>query len=169
LRSRLADRLRSNDADCFAQLHELARRKIAAIAHRANAATTLACKHRTNFQALYADSLKLRRDFLIDELVCLDDFLLLLDRVCDGLTTDATNNALAKGDNLLIALTKGAHDNPIYRPAILFVDDDVLCRVHKFAGKITRVRRFKRRVRKTLARSVSRNEVLEHGQPLAEV
>jgi hypothetical protein len=58
--------LRSDDADCFAQLHKLTRRKIAAIAHRANAATTLACKHRANLQTLYADSLELRRDFFID-------------------------------------------------------------------------------------------------------
>src|SRR4029453_15644392 len=64
LRSRLADRLRSNDADCFAQLHKLARGKITAIAHRANAATTLACKHRTNFQAFSAVPLNLRPNFL---------------------------------------------------------------------------------------------------------
>src|SRR4029453_18485349 len=124
LRSRLAHRLRSNKTDCFAQLHELAPAKITAIAHRATPATALACKHRTNLQALYADSLKLRRDFLIDELVCLNDFLLLLDRVCNCLTTHAANNPLAKIDNLLIALVNRAHDNSVYRAAILFVDDD---------------------------------------------
>src|SRR5882724_1616109 len=169
LRSRLDYRLRSDDADCFAKLHKLTRGKIAAIAHRANAATTLARKHRANLQALYPNSLKLRRDFLIDELVCLNDFLPLLDRVCDRLTTDATNNALAKIDNLLIALINRAHHNSVYRAAIFFVDDDVLRRVHKFAGKITRVRGFERRVREALTRSVRGNEVLEHGKPLTEV
>src|SRR6266508_899511 len=48
VRSRLVERVRCDNADCFAQLHELTRGKIAAIAHRANAATTLARKHRTN-------------------------------------------------------------------------------------------------------------------------
>ena len=108
LRSGLADRLRSNDADCFAQLHELARGKIAAIAHRANAATALAGKHRTNLQALYADSLKLRRDLLVDELVCLDDLLLLVDRVYDRLATDAPNDALAEIDDFLFAFINRA-------------------------------------------------------------
>src|SRR5918994_5466953 len=44
LRSWLADRLRCDNADCFAQLHELTRGEIAAITHRANTATTLARK-----------------------------------------------------------------------------------------------------------------------------
>ena len=48
LRSGLADRLRGNNADRFAQLHELAGGQIASVAHRANAAAAFAGQDRTN-------------------------------------------------------------------------------------------------------------------------
>ena len=41
--------------------------------------------------------------------------------------------------------------------------------IHEFAGHIARVGGFQCRVGETLARAVSRDKILEDGQPLAEV
>ena len=50
LRARFADGLRGNDADRFAELHELPGRQVASIALRANAAPAFAGQHRANLQ-----------------------------------------------------------------------------------------------------------------------
>ena len=48
-------------------------------------------------------------------------------------------------------------------------DDDVLGHVHQAARQVAGVGGLERRVGQTLAGAVRRDEVLEHGQPLAEV
>ena len=76
LRAGLADGLRGDDADRFAELHELPGRQIAAVAMRANAALAFAGQHRANLHALDADLLDRRGDWFVDQLVRLDDLLL---------------------------------------------------------------------------------------------
>ena len=76
LRARLADGLRGDDADRFAQLHELPGRQVAAVAMRADAAPAFAGEHRANLDALDADLLDRRGACLVDLLIRLDDFLL---------------------------------------------------------------------------------------------
>src|SRR5207253_2855333 len=87
----------------------------------------------------------------------------------DCAATHSTNDALTKIDNFLVALVNRAHDDTIYGPAIILVDDHVLRGVHQFTSKISRICRFKCRVGKSFARSVRRDEILEHAQALSKV
>ena len=57
LRAGLADGLRGDDADRFAELHELAGRQIASVAMRADAALAFASQHRADLELLDADLL----------------------------------------------------------------------------------------------------------------
>ena len=73
LRARLADRLRRDDADRQAQLDELARRQVAAVALRAAAAAARAGQHRADADLLDARLLDRRGLLLVDLLVLVDD------------------------------------------------------------------------------------------------
>src|SRR5205814_2399833 len=53
--------------------------------------------------------------------------------------------------------------------AVVLADDDVLRNVNQSASEIPGVCRFQRGISETLAGTVSRGEVLENGQALAEV
>jgi hypothetical protein len=53
--------------------------------------------------------------------------------------------------------------------AVVVGDDHVLGDVHQPAGRVAAVGRLQRGVRQALARPVSRDEVLQHGEALAEV
>src|SRR6185437_2393739 len=55
------------------------------------------------------------------------------------------------------------------RPAVLFGDRDVLRHIHQTPGEIPRVRRLQGRVGQAFPGAVGRDEVLEHGEALAEV
>src|SRR4029453_5781094 len=102
------------------------RSQIAAIAHGAHASSALTGKNRTNLQALHANTLKLRRDLFINQLIRFDDLFFLVHWVSDGFTTYATDNALAKIHYFLVALVNRAHQDAIYSNAALFVYDRVL-------------------------------------------
>ena len=98
-----------------------------------------------------------------------DDFLFLVHRVRDRLATHSTNDALTKIDNFLVALVNRAHDDTVYGPAIILVDDYVLRGVHQLTSKITGIRCFECRVGKSLSRSVRGDKILEHAQALSKV
>src|SRR5262249_18953126 len=55
------------------------------------------------------------------------------------------------------------------RSAIVRNDDHVLRRIHQFAGEITGVSSLQRRIRETLPRAVSGNEILKDAQAFAEI
>src|SRR5438477_729440 len=169
LRSRLANGLRGDNADCFAHFHELASREVASVTHRANAAATLARKHRTNLQALHADAVQFGGDLLVDVLIHLYDLFLLIHRVGDGFATDPADDALPKVNHFFIALINRAHNDSIHCSAVFHIDDHILRRVHQLAGEITGVRGLKRGVSQTFASAVSRNKVLKHAKTFTEV
>ena len=109
---------------------------------------------------------KLSCDLLVDVLVCLDDLFLFFHRVADCFAAHTPYDALAKVDDFLVAFVNRAHHDSVYGSAIVPNDDHILRRIHEFAGEITGVRSFQRRIGKTFARTVSGNEVLQHGQVL---
>ena len=76
---------------------------------------------------------------------------------------------LAEVDHFLVAFVDRAHHDAVYGSAIVLNDDHILCRIHEFAGEITGVRGFQRRIGKTFARTVGGNEVLQHGESFAEI
>src|SRR6266404_3766118 len=154
LRSRFANRLGSDNSDCFAHFDELTGGEIASVTHPANPAPAFAGQHGTNLQGLHADALQVSGDLLVDELVRFDNLLLLLDRVRNRLATHAADDALAKVDDFFVALINRADDDSVNRAAILYVDDHVLGRINELAGQVTGVGGFQRRIGQTFTRAV---------------
>ena len=105
---------------------------------------------------------------LVDELVGLDDRS-VVDRVLDGFATDTSYDAGRQTDNLFVTLIDRADNDAVDRAAIFGGDDDILGSIHQFAGQIARVGGLERRVGQSLACTVSRDEVLEHGKTFTEV
>ena len=62
-----------------------------------------------------------------------------------------------------------ADADAVERAAVVLGDDGVLRHVDEPAGQVAGVRRLERGVGQALAGAVRRDEVLEHGQPFAEV
>src|SRR5205814_9450484 len=102
LRAGFADGLRGNNADRFAEFHELAGRQVAAVAHRADATSAFTSEDRANLQTLDADLLDRRRDMLVDQLVRLHD-LLFRNRIDDRLAAHATDDARPAIDHFFVA------------------------------------------------------------------
>ena len=143
--------MRGDDPDRLAQFNELAGSEIPPITHRANAPTTFAGEHGTNLQLFHANSLQVRRNLFVDQLVRFYDPLFLVDRIDNRLTADPINNPLAEINNFFVSLVDRAYDNAIDRAAVLRVDDHVLGRINQFAGEITRLSRLQRRVGKAFS------------------
>src|SRR5579863_7343477 len=159
------DRLRSNDADRRADVGPVTGRKIATVAHRADAVLRLTREHRADFHrrdARIDDSLRL---LFIDLVVALDhDVLAFLD----VLGSAAADDAIRKGLDDFLARADVAHRNAVAGRAIIFADDHVLSDVDETACEVARVGGTERRIRKTLTRAVRRDEVLEDGKAFFE-
>ena len=168
LRARLADRLRGDHADRLAQVHHLAGRQVAPVALDADAALGLAGQHRADLDLLDAGRLDFGREVFADLLVDADDDL-SRQRVLDVLERDAAHDAVAQRLDDLAALDDGRDVDAVQRVAVVDRDDHVLRHVDQAAREVAGVGRLQRRVGQSLARAVRRDEVLQHGEPLAEV
>ena len=111
--------MRGDNADRFAEFHELTGRKIASVAKRANAAPAFARQDRANLQALDADLLQIRRDRFVDELVRFHDLLFLFDRIDNRFTAHATDDARREIDDFFVAFVNRSNDDAVHRAAIL--------------------------------------------------
>jgi len=107
-------------------------------------------------------------NFLVDELAGLDDWL-AADRILDGFAADAPDDAGGQADDFFVTLVDGADNDTVDRTAIFGSDDDILGCVNELTGEVTGIGGFERRVGKSLTGTVGRDEVLEHGESLAEV
>src|SRR5439155_21963719 len=95
LRARLADRLRGDDADRFADLHQLAAGEVAAVAAAADSATRLAREHRTDLHLLDARFLNRIRQ-IVGDLVVLGHEQIAGERIVDILLRHAADDAVAQ-------------------------------------------------------------------------
>ena len=91
------------------------------------------------------------------------------ERIDQPLERHAADDAIAQRLDDLAAFDNRPCLDAVERAAIRLGDDDVLRHVDETPRQVSRVRRLQRRVRKALARAVRRDEVLQHGQPFAEV
>ena len=167
LRARLADGLRSDDADCFAQLDQSARGEVTAVAEDADATLGLAGEHGADLDALNAGSLDGRGEVFVDLLVDLDDDLTL--EVLEALERDAADDAVAQRLDDLAGLDDRRDVDAFDRAAIVLADDDVLRHVDETTGQVAGVSGLQCGIGQALTRAVGRDEVLQHGEAFTEV
>jgi hypothetical protein len=174
LGARLADGLRGQDTDRLAHVHHVHGGQVAAVAHPADAAPGLTGENRADPDLLDPGIVDRVRDVLVDQLAGLHQqlgiaILVQLVRIEHVLTGHTAENALAERLDDVLALLECRDLQAQNRSAILFGHGDVLRDVHQPAGQVAGVRRLERRIGQTLPGAVGRDEVLEHGEPLAEV
>src|SRR5664280_2085557 len=122
-------------ATCFADVDEVARREVAAVALAADAAARLACEDRADLDALDARFLDLAGELFGDRVVRRGEGL-LEPRGGDGLLGDAANDAVAERLEHPAALDDGGHDDAVQRLAVFLRDDDTLGHVDKAACEV---------------------------------
>ena len=168
LRARLADRLRGDDADRFADVDEVAAAEVAAVALGAQAVARVAGERRAHLDFVDAEELDLLDLVLAQQRAGVVERLLRF-RVHDVGGDGAAEDALAQRLDHFAALDQRLHRHAVGGPAIILGDDEVLRDVDEAAREVARVRGLQRRVGEALARAVRADEVLQHVQALAEV
>ena len=168
LGARLTDGLGGNHADRLTEIGKVARREVTAIAPRAHSAQRLAGKHRTNLDALHAGVLNGVGDLLGDLLVGIHDGL-TGEAVLDRLERHAAHDAISERLDDFTRFDDRPDIDPVDRLASFLGDDDVLRHVDQTPSEVSRVGGLERRIGQPFPSSVSRDEVLEHGETLAEV
>ncbi len=167
LRSRLADGLRSNYAAGFAELDHAAGTKIAPVAQRANAASRFAGQHRADLHPLDTRALNCRSNIFIDALVHIHNDVAVV--VLDALQRNTADYTVAKLFDDLARLDDRSDVDAFHRAAVVLGHDNVLRHVDQAPRQVAGVGCLQRCIGKALACAVRRDEVLEHGQPFAEV
>src|SRR5919204_191921 len=164
----LADRLRGDHADRLADVHLPPAGQIAAVALDADAAPGLAGEHGADLHLLETGLLDLLHLVLVDLLVGLEDDL-VGERILDVVERDTAQDALTHRLDDLAAFDQRAEGDAVHGAAIVLGDDGVLRHVHQAPGQVAGVGRLESRVGEALAGAVRGDEVLQHGEALAEV
>ena len=167
LRARLADGLRCDDAGSLAQFDQAAGGQVAAVAHHADTALRFAGQHGTDLHPLDAGSLNRTRQVFGNFLVDIDDDVAVV--VLDLLERHAADNAVTQRFDDLAGFHDTGDVNAIHGAAVVLTDDYVLGHVDQAARQVARVRRLESGIGQSLTGAVRRNEILQHGQPFAEV
>ena len=167
LRAGLANRLRRDHAHRLAQLHQVAGSEVPPVAHDANAPPGLAGQHRTDLHPFNAGPLNRTGKIFGDLLVDIHDQVAFV--ILDLLQRDPADNAVSQRLDDLAAFHDRAHVDAVHRPAIRMADDDVLRDVDQTAGQVAGVGGLQRRIGQPFAGPVGGDEVLQHGEALAEI
>src|SRR3990172_192380 len=168
LRAGLADGLSGDHPYRLAEIGQAPGGEVAAVAHRTDAASRLAGEHGADLDPLHAGILNGVGDVLGDLVIRGDDGF-PGEAVLDGFETHETHDAVSQGFDHLACFDDRSHVDAVHRAAVRLGNDDILCNVDQAPGQIARVGRLERRVRQSLPSSVSRDEVLQYGEPFAEV
>ena len=163
-----ADGLCGDDAHSFTNLDHAACGKTATVAFDTDTALGFASKCRTDFELLVADFFQRGCSLLINELIFFENGL-ACDRIFNRFAASAANDAGREADDFFVSFVDRADDDAICSVAVIDRDDDILSGVNELTCKVSRVSGFKSCVGKTFAGAVCRDEILEHGQSLAEV
>ena len=167
LGARLADRLRGDDTHRLADLDHLAGRQVAAVARAADALARLAHEHRAHLDGDAFAAIDLARGVVADRL-CRPGRATLPSTVT---SSAATRPAIFSKIGSFFARSRRdvANPDPVGGSAVLLAHDHVLGDVDQTPRQVPGVGGAERGVGEALARAVSRDEVLEHGQALGEV
>ena len=174
LRTRLADGLRRDDTDGFAQIHHLHGGQIAAVAHAAQAALRFTGEHGTDLDRFDARIFNDLRRLFRDQRARFRQHartsgLVAFHGIEDVLGRHVADETLGQGLDHVFAFLQRGRVEAEDRAAILFLDRHVLRHVDQSTREVTGVGRLECRVGQTLTGSVRRREVLEHRQPFTEV
>ena len=168
LRSRLTDRLCSNDANGLALLDQLAGAKMATIALGADADLGFAGQHRTNLHLLETGAVNRAGLDLVELIAGANQAVLQVGWIVDvfgGITADDT---LANLHHLFFTFVNRLDGDAGAGAAILVANDYVLGCIDQLTGHVAGVGGLERGIGKTLTGAVRRDEVLQNGQTLAE-
>ena len=168
LRSRLADRLRGNDADRLADVDHGTPAQIAAIAFGAQAVAGITGQRRTYLDFVDAQFFNQITEVFADQRAGLDHRF-LGGRIDHVENVNAAKDTITQGLDDFTALDQRLHGHTILGAAIFLDDHQILRHVDQTAGQVTRVRRLQRGVGQTFTCAVRRDEVLENVEALAEV
>ena len=169
LGARLPDGLRGDDADRLTQFDRRARREVAAVTGDADAVLALAGEHRADAHPFDPGTLDFLRPDFVDLLAGPEELPLRVTRIGNVVAGKPANDPFAEFDHFIFAFVNRLHPDAIAGAAIIFTDDNVLRHVHQLARHVTGVGGLERGVGQAFARAVSRDEVFEHGEALAEV
>ena len=161
LRSRLTNRLGSDDADGFAEINEFVVSQSPAVALAADRTVGFAGERGADAHRINSSLLEALRERRIDLGVALGEHLALGGHhlVC-GETTD---KAVAEFAVL------GLDDDQTAGAAVVLTHNHVLSHVHQTPGEVAGVSRAQCRVHETLTGAVGRNHVFGDGQTLTEI
>ena len=168
LRAGLADGLGCDNAGSLAQVHQLAGRKVASVTFDANAAFRLAGQHGPDLDLLDTGRLNVGSQRLRNFLIHAENRF-PGKRIFDVLEGHSSDDAVAERFDNLPAFNNGCHIDAVEGVAILGGYNHVLRHVNQPTGKVTGICRLQRRISQAFASAVSRDEVLQHSQSLAEI
>ncbi len=168
LRPWLTNRLGGDHSDSLAVVYHVTPRQVTSVTHHANSAPGLTCQHGANLDSLQTGILDALDKILVNLLIGFyDDFP--GKRILDIFQRDSPQHAVPKWLDDFSTLHQRRHFDSIQGAAVIFRNDRVLGDVHKTAGEVPGVRGLEGRVCQSFARPVSRDEVLQHGEPLPEI
>ena len=141
LRSGLADRLCSDDADSLADLDRIAGRKIAAVAFDADAASRFAGQGRADTDLLQAGKLNLAARSSSISTFALTITVPSTGSMMSSSDVQPTMRSRSLSTSSPLRMMASAQ-TPLERSAILFRNDHVLSDVDEAASQVTRIGRF---------------------------
>ena len=168
LRARLADRLRGDHADRFADVDQAATTQVAAVALGADAEARAAGQCGAHLDFVDACRFEHVEHVFVEHLAGAEQ-LLLRFRVLHFDRGHAAEDAVAQRLDHFAAFDQRALVHAVLRAAVVFDHDQVLRHVDQAACQVARVRGLQRRVRQALAGAVGGDEVLQNVQAFAEV
>ena len=141
--------------------------QVAAVAAGADAAPRFAGQHGADVDALDAGGLNGVGQLLADLLVDVHDDVAFV--VLDLVERDAAHDAVAQRLDFDARLGDRFDVDAVGGAAIDFADDYVLRHIDEAPREVAGIGRLERGVGQALARAVRGDEVLQHGEPFAEV
>ena len=147
--------MRSNDADCLADIHQFSRREVHAVALLADAAGDPAGHRRADF-----DFLKVARFNFLSVIV--GDERAALQIACFFRKHASQYAVCERAADIFFA--GAVDDDALFHSAIGFKYDNVVRDVEEPSREVACTRRVERGVGKTLSRAVGRDEVFDRRQ-----
>src|SRR5262249_8039964 len=138
LRARLADGLRGDDADRFAQLDARAGGEIAPVTIGANAMLAFAREHGTNLDPLDAGVVDGASLEFINLVIRLRENIFRIARLVNVVAGAAADQAIAELHDFVFTFVNRLHPDAVGGAAIVFTNDHVLRHIDQLAGHITR-------------------------------